>query len=61
MKLLEVDERPARALVEMAMQDRQGEHAILGVAEEAADARRAISPACRLSRLEIICRLFFTR
>jgi len=33
-ELLEVDERPARALVEMAMQDRQGEHAILGVAEK---------------------------
>ena len=28
-------------LVEMAMQDRQGEHAVLGVAEEATDARRA--------------------
>ena len=40
-ELLEVDQRPARALVEMAMQDRQREHAILGVAEEAADARRA--------------------
>src|SRR6185437_10154022 len=40
-ELLEVHQRPARSLIEMAMQDRQGENPVLRVAEEATDAWRA--------------------
>src|SRR5207237_1780655 len=40
-ELLEIDERPARSLIKMSVQDGQRQHAILRVAEEATYARRA--------------------
>ncbi len=45
------------------MQDRQGEDKKRFWASPKKRRMRGerISPACRLSRLEIICRLFFTR
>src|SRR5471030_3096557 len=47
-ELLEIDQRPARPFVEMAMENRQGENAVLRVAEEAPDARRT-----DLARLQV--------
>src|SRR5471030_74243 len=40
-KLLEIDQRPARPFVQVPMQDRQGQHPVLGIAEEPSQARRA--------------------